>query len=74
MTHEERITRVTIAPKDASLVDEMAMHVEIEDEGAGEYVVVISNGARPTPGAISINPDEWPLLRETIDEMIAQCR
>ena len=74
MTHEKRITRVTIAPEGADMVDEMAMHVEIEDEGAGEYVVVISNEGRARPGVVSINPDEWPLLRETIDEMIARCR
>ena len=74
MTHEKRITRVSVTLRDGDMSDEMAMHVEIEDQGAGEYVAITSNEARSTPGVISINPEEWPLLRETIDEMIARCR
>jgi len=73
MTHEKRITRVTIAPKGAEIIDRMAMHVEIDTEGAGEYVAV-SQEMGERNSRISIDADEWPLLRETIDEMIARCR
>ena len=73
MTHGKRITRVTVAPKGASIFDQTVMQDEIENEGAGEYVVVISNEGRARPGVIGINPDEWPLLREAIDEMVARC-
>ena len=73
MKYEKRITRVTIAPKGAEIIDRMAMHVEIETEGAGEYVAV-SQVLGERNSRIGIDAEEWPLLRETIDEMIAQCR
>lgn len=64
--HDTRITRLTITPAGASIYDELAFHVEIDDEGAGEFIVIKDgDGAR-----ISINPDEWPVLRAAVDRMI----
>ena len=47
--------------------------VAIDDEDAGEFVTVKQdNGA--AAGKISINHEDWPQLREAIDQMIKECR
>lgn len=67
----ERITRITVAPPGEPIYSELVTHVEIEDESAGEFVVIKQSGR--TDNSIAINPDEWPALRAAIDRMIAAC-
>jgi hypothetical protein len=67
---ETRTTRLTVAPKDEPIFSEQAILVEIVDEAAGEYVTVTALHGGP----VSINPEEWPALRDAIDRMIADCR
>lgn len=52
---------------------EMATMVTISDESCGEFVEVEQQG-RTDLGLIVISPEEWPTLRQAIDQMIAQCR
>jgi len=61
-----RTTRVTLTKK--SISDSDCFDIEIIDEG-GEYLVVSCgiNGS-----SISINPDEWPFLRDAIDRMFEE--
>jgi hypothetical protein len=46
--------------------------IEIVDEGGGEYVEVSQSA--DGHGKISINPEEWPMMRKAIDDAIKQCR
>jgi hypothetical protein len=46
--------------------------IEIVDEGGGEYVEVSQSA--DGHGKISINPEEWTVLRKAIDDAIKQCR
>ena len=69
--HRTRVTRLLVIPEGDPLFSEMATTVEIEDEAAGEFVVV-SQDARTDKGIV-INPEEWPALRAAINQMIEQC-
>ena len=71
--YETRITARTIVPKGKPLFSEQATEITIVDESCGEYVEVRQSG-RVDLGKIAINPEEWPSLREAIDNMIEQCR
>jgi hypothetical protein len=73
MQIETRVISVMVLPVGEPIFSEMASSVRIEDEANGEHVVVEQHG-RADIGKISINPDEWPSLREAINNMIAQCR
>ena len=42
--YEARITRVTVLPKNDDLWSERATEISIEDESAGEFVVIRQNG------------------------------
>lgn len=68
-----RITRLTVLPPGAPLFSEMATDVLIDDEAAGEFVVVSQEG-RVGAGKISIDPAEWPALRDAIERMINECK
>lgn len=73
MKYESRITRITVAPEKEPLFSELATTITIDDEAAGEFVVVEQNHSAAS-GKIAINPEEWPALREAIDRMIKECR
>lgn len=70
---EVRETRLTVVTEGGSIIEETATTVEIDDEGAGEFVAV----SQCLPGAAGktlIDPKEWPALRGAIDRMIKACR
>ena len=67
-----RVTRLSIMPEGAPIFSDQCTHVEIEDEAAGEFVVVRQQSEHVDGDgqAIQIAPDEWPALRDAIDELI----
>ena len=69
-----RTTQLTVAPEREPVFSELAFTVTLDDEAAGEFVVLRTNEVRNDNGAISINPEEWPELREAIDRMMQECR
>ena len=73
MSYETRITQITVAPAGQPIFAELATIIEIEDEAAGEFVIVKQPG-RDDPGKISISQEDWPVLRDAIDRMIGECR
>ena len=48
------------------------IHVEIDNEGAAEYLKCTNEDFPDNP--FYIEPGQWPTLRELIDEMIKECR
>jgi hypothetical protein len=73
MKYETRTTSVTVCPVSEPAYSTMATKIEIADEAAGEFVEV-SQSSRSDISKISINPEEWPELREAINRMIQECR
>jgi hypothetical protein len=67
---EKRLAKVTITPENAPLFDDRATSIEIDDEGGGEFIVISQSEGRST----RIEKDEWPFLREAINEMMGQIR
>ena len=69
--YKTRTTQIMVHPADNStILSEMATTVSIDGEGGGEYV----KAEQTNTGAILINPDEWPAIREAIDRMVSECR
>jgi len=68
-----RTTGIHVVPEGEPLFDERAYSIRIDDEGAGEFVVIRAMDSDPGSGDLRVNPDEWPKLREAIDMMIEQC-
>jgi hypothetical protein len=62
-----------VGPANDTYLSEMVTMVRIDDEGAGEFLV-IEQHARTDLGKIAIDVAEWPALKATIDEAIKLCR
>jgi len=73
-----RATRLTVLPEGDPIFSEMATHIELDDEAAGEYVTITQDRATPrykdgiknANNAISITPEEWPVIKAAIDQLI----
>ena len=65
-----RVTRITVLPEDQPIFSEMATHVVIDDEGAGE-LIEIQQQHRTDSGRISIESREWPAIRSAVEELFA---
>jgi hypothetical protein len=61
-----------LSPTDDHMLSMECTDIEIVDEGGGEYVEVSQSA--DGHGKISINPEEWPMMRQAIDDAIKQCR
>jgi len=68
--HEIRAVKWIVVPKGGMRHDEHAIEIEIDDEGAGEFVLM-SGPDRPS---IAIDPAEWATVRKAIDYAIEECR
>lgn len=65
-----RITQLTVAPEGADLYDDRSTHIEIDDDGVGEFVTI----SQPDNGAtIRIDPTEWPAIRAAVNKLIKEC-
>ena len=74
MTNYIKITKANlILPKGEPIYSEMTTSIEIEDESGGCFVVV-RQFASEKSGRISIDEDDWPSIRDAIDETIALCK
>ena len=67
----DRITRATrwvIYPRAEGALSEYMTQIEIEDEGAGEFLKISQPLAGPelSGGAIAITPEEWPAIRAAL--------
>lgn len=68
-TIETRTLRLLVAPEGEPIFCEEATMVEIDDEAAGEFIKITQDDKE-----ISLNPEEWPAIRDAIDYMVGQCK
>ena len=67
-----RTTQLTVAPEGEPIFSESAYTVTIDDEAAGEFVVV--HELDEDGGRVKLDPQNWPVLRDAIDRMVAECQ
>ena len=72
---ETRVVKVMIAPKGERIFSELVTIVEIDDEAAGEFVKISQPLTHSsTAFEVCITKQEWPHIRDAIDNMIKECR
>jgi len=67
--HESRVTEITILPVNSPIYSELATQIKIEDEAAGEFIVL-----KQEQGKISFTAEEWPLIRKEVNSMVKRLR
>ena len=70
--YEKRTIKQIITPTNDPLFSEESTTIEIVDGAIGECLQIQQpDNASPI---IQITPEEWPIIKKTIDEMIKECR
>jgi hypothetical protein len=69
--YESRATEWIVCKVNGTIFHDGNIRVRIEDEDAGEFVVVDSLDEN---GKVRINPDEWPMVKSTIQRAVELCR
>jgi hypothetical protein len=70
--YEARTTKIVVAPEGEPIFGELATSIEIEAESECYEFLVIKQDL--IPNGVRIDPQEWPTIRNAIDEMIGRCR
>lgn len=74
MSYEIRATQLTVSKEGEPTYDSSSFTITIEDESCGEYVILRSHTEMEGGGCVPITPEEWPTLREALDQIIGYCR
>ena len=56
-----------VRPEDATIFDEQAFEIRVEDEGGGSFLAVKSYADETKSGEIRIDDDCWPALKDSIE-------
>ena len=67
-----RTTRLTVLEKGEPLFSEKATHIELDDEAAGEFVLIRQMHDSIEPGTISVDPTEWELIKAAVDQLLSE--
>jgi len=65
-------SELVVLPKGEPTFSEQATFIGIEDEAAGAYVRIKQNPDKG-PQEIFVTPEEWPHIKEAIEQMIGVC-
>ena len=71
--YETICSTLTILPKGEPIFSEQATTVSLQDEAAGLFVEVSQDDGRPDRKGIAIMEEEWPMIRQAINEMLIVC-
>ena len=70
MKYETRITRLTVGPERKEIYAPEVTHVEIDDEAAGEFLVLRQNrDDKDSEQTIRIDSDEWPEIVKAVEQL-----
>jgi hypothetical protein len=75
INYETRITQVVVVPEGEATSGYLATTIEIQEAGDSECLIVKQSlDLVEANGGIRIYPQEWPMLRAAIEDMMARCR
>lgn len=74
MSREMKIHPVAlmVRPVGEPIYSEMATTIRLDDETDGPYIIIEQSG-RMDIGKVAINPEEWPAIRDAVEQMFALC-
>lgn len=60
-----RITQLTVVPEGEPIYSEEATHIRLEDEAAGEFIVIAQDDTK-----VRIDPNEWHHVRDAVERLL----
>ncbi len=74
MSYKTRPVKMMIHREADGILSEMSTFIEVADEGAGEFLVIFQENNHSEKGKVGIEAEEWPVIRDTIEKMLKECR
>lgn len=75
LRYETRITRLSVGLADKELYAPAVTHVEIDDEGGGEFIVLRQHpDDKDGEQTIRIDPEEWPAVAKAVARLMKEMR
>ena len=68
--YETRITRLTVNRLKEPIFSDLATHIEIEDEAAGEFILIRQQADNAKAGVVNITAEEWPHIKAAIEQLL----
>jgi len=72
--YETRVTGLMVNMIGHPVFSELATHISIADEAAGEFITITQDSDYLKPGQIRMTVTEWPHIKAAIDRMMADVR
>ena len=66
----KQVTKISVRPEGEPLFSELNTDIEIDDESAGQFIVVSQARTDVEKCVVRIDREEWPILRDAIEEMV----
>lgn len=63
-----------MAPEGETIYSDRATHIEIEDEGGGEFIAITQFYDSEKASRLVIDKDEWPHIRNAVDKLMEVVR
>lgn len=71
--YETRVISLVVKPVKEPNFSELATTISIDSEGSGEFITIKQQG-RNDENVVGIDPCEWPLIKEAVERLLADCR
>jgi len=68
--YKTRITRLTVNKPNEPIFSELATHIQIEDEAAGEFISIRQQADHAKVGVVNITAEEWPHIKAAIEQLL----
>ena len=65
-----RVTQLTVAPEGEPIFSETATIIEIDDEAAGEFIVIKQTFDHAKLGEVSFDLHNWPAVRDAVETLL----
>ena len=72
MNYVTRVTRLTVMPDNEPIFSEEATHIEIDDEAAGEFIVVKQQHDKAEPGEVYFTHETWPIISAAVEQLLKE--
>jgi hypothetical protein len=63
-----------VKPKDQKIFSDMATEISIEDEAAGEFIVLKQHAKYGESPEIRIDPCEWSIICRAVEDQLEQIK
>ena len=71
---KERITQITLAPEGEPIFSEFTTTIKLDDEAAGEFLILVQDNEDLEKGEVKFYLEEWEVVDKAVRKLIEYSR